>query len=779
MMRALALTPAVLALASACAVPSPVAAAQLGRSPLSPRLARLSVPSLRGASPARQAERIGLPAAGPGSLQRDGKRVLVEVGFDHGAVAAAGEIRAAGGNLLNLSRRYQTATVAITPDHLPSLAALGAVDGVTEILAPLTFAPSECPSGVAVSEGDGQLRTAEARSAFGVDGSGVTVGILSDSYNRDATAATHAAGDVGSGDLPGGSNPCGDTAAVEVLDDSEAEGADEGRAMAQIVHDLAPGAKLAFASAFTGETAFANNIERLAEPASGGGGEAGVIADDVAYFDEPFFQDGPVAAAVNKTTAEGVSYFSAAGNNNVRIGGRDVGSWQAQFEPSGCPAGTPHYSSPDQFECADFNGSGDSGFGIDVAGEGSLTIDLQWAEPWYGVGADIDAYLLGASNNVVAESEYDNPGTTKKPFEFLSWENPSASSAAVRLVIKRYSGSASPMVKFAMLENGAQDVLGSEYSESTPSTVVGPTIFGHSGSAGATSVAAVPFGSNSAPEYYSSRGPVDHYFGPVTGTSPAAALPTPETLAKPDLAATDCGQTTFFAFQSGGAWRFCGTSAAAPHAAGVAALMRDADSSLAPSQIREVLAQTAGPVGEFPGQAVGAGLIDAFAALGSVTEPAGEPEEEGEEAPVEETESVEPEGTGEEDPLEVGEGEVETAPLEESPTAIEERVRAANPAATTGFASGVAHPQTYLRRHPARLLWTTHRRRRAVFLLASTSAGASFACRFDRGRWRTCPARLVRRFGPGRHVLRAIASSASGASDPTPAVFRFRVKRLR
>ena len=549
--------------------------------------------------------------------------------------------------------------------------------------------------------------------------------------------------------------------------------------MAQVVHDLAPGAKLAFASAFTGETAFASNIERLAEPAASGGGEASVIADDVAYFDEPFFQDGPVAAAVNKTTAEGVSYFSAAGNNNVRIGGRDVGSWQAQFEPSSCPAGTPHYSSPDQFECADFNGSGDTGFGITVAGKGSLMIDLQWAEPWYGVGTDIDAYLLDASNDVVAQSEGDNPGSTKKPFEFLSWENPSASSAAVRLVIKRYSGSASPLVKFAMLENGAKDVLSAEYSESTASTVVGPTIFGHSGTAGATSVAAVPFSSSNAPEYYSSRGPVGHYFGPVNSISPAAALPTPETLAKPDLTATDCGRTTFFAFQSGGVWRFCGTSAAAPHAAAVAALMRDADSSLTASQIREVLAETAGPVGEFPAQAVGAGLIDAFAALGSVTEPAGEPEEEGEEAPEEETESVEPEGTGEESPLEVGEGKVETAPLEESPAVAEERIWAANPASATGFASGSVHPQTYLSHHPARLLRTSHRRRWAVFVLASTSADASFICRVDRGRWRPCPARLVSRFGLGRHVLRVIARDPSGASDPTPAVFRFRVKRLR
>ena len=34
--------------------------------------------------------------------------------------------------------------------------------------------------------------------------------------------------------------------------------------MAQIVHDLAPGAKISFATAFAGEIAFAENIRGLA-----------------------------------------------------------------------------------------------------------------------------------------------------------------------------------------------------------------------------------------------------------------------------------------------------------------------------------------------------------------------------------------------------------------------------------------------------------------------------------------------------------------------------------
>ena len=78
--------------------------------------------------------------------------------------------------------------------------------------------------------------------------------------------------------------------------------------MMQVVHDVAPGAKLAFYTAANTEADFATGIQALATAG------AQVIADDVSYFDEPFFQDGLVAQAVNTVNAAGVSYFSAAGS---------------------------------------------------------------------------------------------------------------------------------------------------------------------------------------------------------------------------------------------------------------------------------------------------------------------------------------------------------------------------------------------------------------------------------------------------------------------------------
>src|SRR6202008_4513314 len=150
----------------------------------------------------------------------------------------------------------------------------------------------------------------------GVDGAGITVGVMSDSYDTNA-APNSAALDISTGDLPGSGNPLGNTEPVVVLEDSPAR-TDEGRAMLEIVHDVAPKAKLGFATAQGGQLNFANNIRALAgdptAPHFQAGFKADVIVDDIIYLDEPFFQDGIVAQAVDEVVAKGVSYFSSAGN---------------------------------------------------------------------------------------------------------------------------------------------------------------------------------------------------------------------------------------------------------------------------------------------------------------------------------------------------------------------------------------------------------------------------------------------------------------------------------
>jgi len=746
----------------AWAIPARAASVERpGGEELSSRLAPLAAPPLRGATAEEQARASGLARSGPGSLLREGRRLLVEVRFERGAVAGARDLRAAGAETVDVSRRYQTVTAAALPEQLDALARVPGVAAVTEVLTPLTA--STCPVGVAASEGDAHLRAAEARAAFGVNGSGVEVGILSDSFDEDAGAETHAADDVSTGDLPGATNTCpGQSTPVDVLEDlSDPESADEGRAMAQIVHDLAPRARISFATAFTGVTAFAANIEDLA--AAG----ADAIADDVLYFEEPFFQEGPVGVAVSKVVADGVNYFSSAGNNNLILEKEgvkeDFASWEApQFRATPCPVGAPAYAN----ECMDFDpGAGeDSTLGLTVSPGATLTVDLQWAQPWNGVTTDLDAYLFGNGKTLLERSETYNVKTSQRPFEFISWENTGEAAQTVRLAIDRcdmtcdatgLGDTAAPRLKVALVQNGG-GVTASEYPESSGGDVVGPTVFGHNGAADAISVGAVRFNTVSAPEFFSSRGPVTHYFGPVSGATPAASLGSPEVLAKPDLTATDGGATTFFGAFLGGVWRFFGTSASAPHAAAVAALMQDADPTLEPAQIRTALAASARPVGLFGPNAVGAGLIDAYEALEEVADPLGPGEEEG---GGEESGGEGPPSGGGTTVVQMPPAQPIGGPRSSGPIPIEP-------------------PATFFRRRPAKVVSTSGETVRVIFAFGSNEDGVTFLCRLDKESFHPCRARIVRRLGLGAHVIRAKARDADGNVDATPAVYRFRVERI-
>jgi subtilase family protein len=753
-----------LAPGSASAMPS-------GAGDLSSRLAELARPSLRSLPPVKQAARLGVPPAGPGSLLRRDGRVLAYVRFDRGALAGLDALRDAGAKIADVSRRYQTVTVASRPEALPSVAAVPGVAGVVEALAPVTAAT--CPSGDVVSEGLAQLRagdsTGEAREVFSVDGSGIDVGILSDSFDQATQAvdgsgpvATTAPDDVASADLPGVGNLCGHTTPVTILESDKSGGGgptDEGRAMAQIVHDLAPGSSLAFASAFNGETSFAKNIRDLAT------GGAEVIVDDVFYLGEPFFQDGPIAVAVNEVVAGGVAYFSAAGNDNrIDAEGHDVASWEAPAyrDANSCPQEVRLFPGAKGTHCMDFHPGDpvDRTFGVKVPAGTLLSIDLQWAEPWLGVVTDLDVFLLDASGELIAISTEDNVEISQKPVEVLQWTNESASAQTVQIVINRYAGGA-PRLKLALLGNGA-GVTATEYPRSTGEDVVGPTVFGHSGSASAISVGAVHFNDSSKPEGYSSRGPVRHEFGPVDGVKAADPLPAPEIISKPDLVATDCGLTTFFASLTPSGWRFCGTSAAAPHAAGVAALMLEEEAAATPSEVRTALQASAVPVGAFGPCAVGAGLIEAVGAIEDLLTP-----------PVFTPPTClppAPQGSAEEAQA-AGNWGSETPPSPSTPVIPQ-------PAGATPTPVEADPPRTFIRLRPAKVVRTSGRTARVVFRFASDQADATFACRIDNLLFRACPERLVRRFPLGWHTIKVVARDAAGHGDRTPAFYRFRVKRV-
>ncbi len=153
------------------------------------------------------------------------------------------------------------------------------------------------------------------------EGTGLSVACISDSYAKFTTAGRTAAVGVANFDLPGDPNNPINTQPVVVLEDYTSAGTDEGRAMCEIVYKMAPKARVGFATAFLGTVDFGNNIRALAglpgytkDPSVQQGFAADVICDDVSYEDEPFFQDGIIARAVDDVAAAGVSYFSSAGN---------------------------------------------------------------------------------------------------------------------------------------------------------------------------------------------------------------------------------------------------------------------------------------------------------------------------------------------------------------------------------------------------------------------------------------------------------------------------------
>jgi hypothetical protein len=573
---------------------------------LSSRLAALSGPVLKGASRRTQADRV-----------RIGDRLVVEIRV-RSVAGADVQLRAIGVEVLHVSPRYRTVTGAVVPTDIQAVGNAPGVEYVSEILAPLTSTAQGCPSGGAVSEADTQLLAASARRQFGVTGAGVKVGVISDSFDRSPSAATRWSTDVASGDLPGPGNPCGFAAPIQNLDDSRG-GEDEGRAMAQSIHDLAPGVSLAFATAGgAGDAYFADNVRALA--ASG----AKVIVDDVLLPDEPMFQDGPIAQAVSDVSAGGVAYYSAADNDNLLATGADAGSWEApSFRAVVCPQPNNYPTMPDDYPygCMNFDPTGSTWkptTGFLVAGGGSIRLDLQWAEPWYDVTTNLDAFLVDQSGNVVATSTFDNIAL-QRPVEFVSYTNPTSQAQALYLVIAMRSGTEYPRLKYVLLQPMGGGVTDAEYSASGGGDTVGPTIFGHAGTADAISVAAVPYNSSAQIEPYSSRGPLAHDFAPVAGTTPAPRLSSPQLLDKPDLAATDCAVTSFFGMEVGTSmFRFCGTSQAAPHAAAVAALEFQEAPSATSIGIENVQIDTATTLAGYSADAQGAGLVNALAAVGKL-----------------------------------------------------------------------------------------------------------------------------------------------------------------
>ena len=381
--------------------------------------------------------------------------------------------------------------------------------------------------GSTLTEGDAVHRANLVRAFSGLTGKGVKVGVISDGADAWITAWAR-------GDLP---------SRIEFNPNQDSEG-HEGTALLEIVHDIAPDADLAF-SGSESSLGMAQAILWLANDAFEGEG-ADVIVDDLGYYFQPFFEDGTIAQAAADAVASGVVFVSAAGNHAQR-------HYEGDFVDDG-----------DGFHA--FDGSTD--IAMRLRSLSGAFIILQWNDQFGASGNDYDLYVCRAGmrptffnlENGLCEGSANPQNGDDDPLEAVSLFG----EDEVDVYIKKFRTTDQDR-RLEMFFFGS---VHREYG------VKEGGIVHHVAVPGVLAVGAVNEDDpgNDDLESFSDQGPSRIYY------------PTVETRLKPDVVASDGVSVT----GSGGfPSHFFGTSAAAPHVAGIAAILVEAQRLADPTMTKK------------------------------------------------------------------------------------------------------------------------------------------------------------------------------------------------